>query len=438
MAGNKNPWRDILSPAEWAHIQANAALAAARVNPVLGGARAAARPGGGGWTVGSTGGLVNTPAMALQQITNQITAYDGIAKDDYTKFDERIQKLKFINILCGKYIQLLGPTHVLAMKAAAKQLNNQLDLWVRSLGKRAIKKADYLATMKEWHKTAKAKYKNRVQLSMFLRGLAGDNTRNAGEKLHATPYATIEKIDPYHRQTFVFFDPADATQDNSVNMMGDAFLDYVVGQPASNPVRATNPNASFYEWLEYHPFCVGTPVVTAGADQFKDPNTISYEGQDLAYVYQLNAKLEYERILTGGGVRVLLKTADFRPSGKGPPGAVAFVWDADCCLWAHEHGVDGFIHASAKQGKKIRCSGMLVADKGLAQIITNQSGHYAPNAQSIYYFVTWLRQRNCLHANAKVEMEHDQAITDGTYKAADFLNWARPKYPAPAGLQYWV
>ncbi len=264
MAGNKNPWRDILSPAEWAHIQANAALAAARVNPVLGGARAAARPGGGGWTVGSTGGLVNTPAMALQQITNQITAYDGIAKDDYTKFDERIQKLKFINILCGKYIQLLGPTHVLAMKAAAKQLNNQLDLWVRSLGKRAIKKADYLATMKEWHKTAKAKYKNRVQLSMFLRGLAGDNTRNAGEKLHATPYATIEKIDPYHRQTFVFFDPADATQDNSVNMMGDAFLDYVVGQPASNPVRATNPNASFYEWLEYHPFCVGNAGSNGG------------------------------------------------------------------------------------------------------------------------------------------------------------------------------
>ncbi len=50
----------------------------------------------------------------------------------------------------------------------------------------------------------------------------------------------------------------------------------------------------------------------------------------MAYVYQLNAKLEYERILTGGGVRVLLKTADFRPSGKGPPGAVAFVWDAEC------------------------------------------------------------------------------------------------------------
>ncbi len=25
MAGNKNPWRDIYCPAEWAHIQANAA-----------------------------------------------------------------------------------------------------------------------------------------------------------------------------------------------------------------------------------------------------------------------------------------------------------------------------------------------------------------------------------------------------------------------------
>ncbi len=96
--------------------------------------------------------------------------------------------------------------------------------------------------------------------------------------------------------------------------------------------------------------------------------------------------------------------------------------------------MDGFIHASAKQGKKIRCSGMLVADKGLAQIITNQSGHYAPNAQSIYYFVTWLRQRNCLHANAKVEMEHDQAITDGTYKAADFLELGQTQISCPRGL----
>ena len=211
-----------------------------------------------------------------------------------------------------------------------------------------------------------------------------------------------------------------------------------MGQPASHPSRATNPNASFYEWLEYHPFCVGTPGVTAGADQFKSPNRISYENQDLAFIFMNDARMEYERILSGGGARLLLKTADFRPSGKGPPGAVAFVWDADCALWAHEHGVDGFIHASAKQGKKIRCSGMLVADSGLAQIITNQSGHYAPTAQSIYYFVSWLQQRNCLHANARVMMEHDSANKSGSYKADLSLNWARTKYPAAAGLQYWV
>jgi len=96
--------------------------------------------------------------------------------------------------------------------------------------------------------------------------------------------------------------------------------------------------------------------------------------------------------------------------------------------------VDGFIHASVKQGTKIRCFGMLVADNGLAQIITNQSGHYAPNAQSIYYFVSWLQRRNRLHANARAEMKHDHEIADGRYRAADFLNWATSRYPAAAGL----
>jgi hypothetical protein len=59
---------------------------------------------------------------------------------------------------------------------------------------------------------------------------------------------------------------------------------------------------------------------------------MSDENRDLACVYIQDARMEYERTLSGGGVRVLLKTADFRKSGKGPLGAVAFVWDADCHL----------------------------------------------------------------------------------------------------------
>jgi hypothetical protein len=229
--------------------------------------------------------------------------------------------------------------------------------------------------MAQWHETAKEKYKDRVQLSIFLRKLARDNTKNEGEKLHVTPYATVEKIDPYHRQTFVFFnvDILNPRSDEHRNLMGEAFLAYLRGDPASNPDRAKNENASFYEWLEYHPFCIGTPGVTAGADRFKSPERIKYVGHNLAFVYVTESGMDYERINTPG-VRKKLNTTEFGASSKGGPGAVAFVWDADANLWLHEHGHDGFIHASAKQGKKVRCSGMLVASGGLVTRITNESG----------------------------------------------------------------
>jgi hypothetical protein len=422
MAGDGNPWRDIFSPAEWTLIQNQAAQAARK--PVAPGA-------GTGWT---------TVALdALREIGSRITVYDYIPKDDYTRFADRSVKLQSISALCQKYLQNLDRTHTLGAKSGGgKQLTDQIDVWVNSLGKRALKKAAYLQTMKQWHDSAKVKYKDKTQLSMFLRQLAADNTRKSGTILHVTPYAAIEKIDPYHRQTFAFFpEPLNPAADTSQNEMGNAFIDYLAGNPASTPDRATNTNASFYEWLEYHPFCVGTPGVTPGAENYKDPSRISYDNLDLAYVYMPVGGMEYERILTSGG-RQPLNTNTFRISGKGPPGAVAFVWDRECNLWVHEHGWDGFIHASAKQGKKVRCSGMLVAANGLATCITNQSGHYAPNAQSIYYFLYWLERGNFLDTHATVAIEHDpDSSNDGTYTADEYLNWGKARYAAPTGLTYY-
>jgi hypothetical protein len=375
----------------------------------------------------------------LTDLGTQITEYDAIPKDDHMRFDERIRVLTRIHAGCQAYVNLLSRDHVLGAKSpGGKQADDQIDVWVHSLGSRSLKKAGYLAEMKEWHLNAKAKYKDKAQLSVFLRGLAADNTREdtvAGwggkEMLHATPYATVEKIDPYHRQTFVFLDPLDATQDQSVNKMGAAFLDYLNGLPACVPDRATNPNASFYEWLEYHPFCIGTPNVTPGADGYKNPARVSYEGQDLGYVYMPAGQMQYVRTISDPATRRVLNTTDFGASGKGPPGAVAFVWAADGGLWIHEHGLDGFVHASAMQGKKIRCSGMLVAKNGLATAITNQSGHYAPTAESIYYFVNWLNDRHCVAANAVVRIEHDKVMATGNHPIGNFLNFCMGHWIPP-------
>jgi hypothetical protein len=369
---------------------------------------------------------MKNPRDLLDAIDEQITAYDALPKDDCAHFSIRATRLARIAALCKWYRQSLGATHRLSTKqAAGKRLNDPIDVWVHSLGRRALKKSGYLNTMDQWHANAKAKYKDRVQLSSFLRQLAYDNTSHGGEKLHATPYATIEKMDPYHRQTFVFLDPmamdvSDTTNDQEHNEMGLAFLEYLAGGPASG--YTTNNAASFYEWLECHPFCVGTPGLL-GDDRYRSPPRISYEGHNLGLVHLPPNQMTCEKILTDNGTCYVLNTkTDFGKSGKGPDGAAAFVWDGDGNLWLHEHGADGFIHASVKQGKKVRCSGMFVAKNGKATYVTNESGHYAPNAQSIYNFVSWLHQRGVLEPLAQVEIKHDDnhPTLNGTFDQRTF------------------
>lgn len=424
---NRNPWRDIFSPAEWGEVKTNATAPRPKV---AGAPQSAGGATGTAVAAGPGGTAIKTPYSALQDIELQILQYDAIPKDDYTRFDERIAVLNAIHGLCDVYVQLLQREHHLSAKSpGGKQLTDGIDVWVHTLGSRSLKKAGYLAEMKKWHQNAKPKYKDKTKLSIFLRGLAADNTRNFGEKLHTTPYATVEKIDPYHRQTSMYLDPLDATRDRGDNLMGTAFLDYLDGVDYTG---TPNPNASFYEWLEYHPLCRGTPGVTPGAEDYKDPPFISHStGQhDLGYVY-LPARMEYERILSAPGVRHPLNTTDFGASRKGPPGAVAFVWSADADLWIHQHGLDGFVHASAMHGKKIRCSGMLVAKDGLATAITNESGHYAPTAESIYYFAQWLNARRCLSPASHIKIEHDKVLRDGEYTYANFLAWGAGKFVAP-------
>ncbi|WP_426955357.1 hypothetical protein [Muricoccus radiodurans] len=427
MAGNKNPWRDIVSPAEWQQIK----MGAAQQNRawVNGQRRVApappAAPQAPGTFVRATV-RQRSPADILTHLEAQIVAYDIIEKDDSTRFAQRARTLRTIGLFAQQYAAATQTGFVQGVKTATgKQLNDQIDVWVGSIGRRAAKKAAYLDTMAQWHLTAKAKYKDRAQLSFYLRSLAFDHTRDGGEKLHAVPYATIEKFDPLHRQTFLFPHVMDPSQDDAVNPLGEALKDYLHGQPASNPDRSTNADASFYEWLEYHPFCIGTPVVTATANAYKNQiNRVSYAGLDLGFVYVQAGQMTYERVLTDGGTTYMLNTTDFPRSSKGDPGAVAFVWDADQNLWLHEHGAEGFVHASAKQGRKIRCSGMMNAVNGKLTRVTNQSGHYQPTAENIFHFADWLNRRGCLAPNSDVRiMENEAVVKKGLYKMDAFLNY---------------
>ena len=143
----------------------------------------------------------------------------------------------------------------------------------------------------------------------------------------------------------------------------------------------------------------------------------------------------YERIISDPGFFQVLDTTTFRVSGKGPAGGAAFVWDRGCNLWLHAHGHDGFIHASAKTGQKIRCSGMIRVRNGLAEEITNQSGHYAPGEQQIYYFLFWLRQRKALAADAHVTIEHGQ-VFNGRRSVTEFIGLCKRRFSPPQVLPY--
>jgi len=414
VAGNKNPWRDIPSLLEWLRIE----LAMAPSTP-----RTPSVP---------------TPPLLFElarRIQFGIRQYHAIAKDHYTLFGQRISELDSIANLAGTCVEEYRRVNLPGAKSpGGKVPADQRDVWAASLAHRAAKKAGYLTTMAQWHQTAKAKYRSRVPISLFLRRLA-EGGHVKGEKLHATPYATIEKIDPYHRQTFVTLDPDDATtgSDEHRNLMGCEFLNYLAGHRFPG---ASNPDPSFYEWLEYSPFCIGTPGFW-GDDAFRNPRTISLAGHDLTHVLVTPSKLVAEQVISAPGVWTTLNTSLLPASNKGPPGAAAFVWDADCNLYLHSHGLDGFVHTSAKQGKKIRCSGMLVAVNGIVTYMSNQSGHYEPNAESIYNFGKWLHARRCVLSQAIVEITRGTGPLRGRIQFPAFLDFCRGRgFPGPVGLSY--
>lgn len=233
-------------------------------------------------------------------------------------------------------------------------------------------------------------------------------------------------------------DDLDPDQDEGLNVMGNAFLQYLAGDAASTPDRSTNPNATFYEWLEYCPLCIGTPGITPGAQDFKNVvNRVSYQNHDLGFVYVTAGSMNYERVLSDGGQQYTLFTKDFKPSSKGGKDAVAFVWDADANLWLHEHGSDGFVHASAKQGRKIRCSGMMVAENGKLTRVTNESGHYQPRTENIFQFLDWLGAKGCVAPNCEVDIKHDEPpIKRGLYLATKFVAYFHNQGKSAPPLPY--
>jgi len=371
MAGNNYPWRDVFAVEDWQEILRRTD-------------RRAIGPG--------------DSHHHLDHITSALEEYHAVPKDFSERFPHRVRDLRFIAGFCERFLKALGPE--VQPKVGHKQMAGVVDPWVESLWRRAGKKAEYLETIRHWAATAKEHHKDPVALLDDLNRRFESNVRGAHrELLSTTPYARMEKIDPYHRN-IVFFpsDDGEGVDPWKNNPMAQAFDLWL--RTHANPAPGRNANASFFEWLEYHPMCTSTPGVSAG-----------YRAE---YKKEIH-KVDYQPAITGvrrtdGGLRhftdsgdELLQTSRFPRSGKGPPNACAFVWDQGGNLWVHEHG-GAFRHTSFRAGSKVRCAGMIVVFGGLVTHASDESGHYATPWQNLGFFLQWLDAKGCLAATGSAEV----------------------------------
>ncbi len=430
MASDAHPWRDIYSLTDWNNILANTTRA-----------QALPQAAPTGWTSAQV-----SPNTILKRLTDAIQRYHAIRKDDINLFDARINVLNEVEDLAGKYIHELGANAQLAKTGPGgtkdfNPINHQrLDPWIVSLQGRAAKKAQYLMVMSIWITSAKTKYTDPVPLMADLASRDQSNQRGNPDEplLTATPYAKMEKIDPYHRNIVFFVSGNMSVAPYNNNPMAVAFGQWLTFR--NNPLVAPNlnQNASFYEWLENHPICTGTPGVTTGFDANYKVQVRKIEYGPVLHAIQVNKGAGLYIDQGAGGGFVPLNTTIFPASGKGVQGGAAFAWDRSGTVWVHQHS-SSFRHTSFTGGKKIRCSGMIKVEAGKVTYLSEESGHYAPEKGNLFFFVEWLFSRQCLKSVDATLIEYHSVSQKKqvTLPARDFMTWGRaayPAYPAKFGL----
>ena len=132
----------------------------------------------------------------------------------------------------------------------------------------------------------------------------------------------MEKVDPFHRNIVFFVRDLNSVAPYHSNPMAAALNQWLAYRQAT--VGATS---TFYEWLENHPICTGTPQVTAGFDQ-------NYKSHVQKVDYNVALHPVHVRSADGlyidlGGGFQKLSTSIFPASGKGIAGGSAFAWDRE-------------------------------------------------------------------------------------------------------------
>lgn len=379
---SKKPWQDIYSVSEW-----NTILKETAKDPMHG----------------------EKPSQ-LRGLLQAITSYHNIEKTCPTRAISRIKALDQVawaaNAMLG-YDPLPAKTQTRRTNILPKPVHKvgfrtqrggavyqaDLSLYLNTLYRRARKKAAYLSMMLQntayMDATATPKH--------FYDFVARERRKPNGDLLRVSATAKLERLDPAHRG-FEF----DESLSKGLTYVGTLVIEWI----------NSNSPAPFFWWLEAHEFCTTSP-------NFAKPNTIERNVRSIYYgpleksaVYRVwchGAHL-FGRALNGTQGESIFDNTGALSSKTGH----AFVWTKDGAILSHPHMSGTFHHSSLASGRRVRCAGTWVVEKGKIKQITNDSGHYKPTEKHFRTFVQALLQQGVIDPNLA------QAV--GTYETTKLSN----------------
>jgi len=386
----KQPWRDVLSAAEWkASTGASAAGA--------------------------------TDLATVRRIEAMLRQYHGIIKDRLSNFSAREAALRSVAAQCQKLMSLPVRTRrnaSLGYHSAVVRLYQQ-----------ALLKANYLKTIREFYAGEGRGVLDPVDLVNFLKAPPS----SVGPFAHLQSGCRMEGLDPFHRPFELHLNDSHRFKYSDFNSpMMWAFGEWlgviVFNEDFGSPMPVQGMSAAevdargrkpFFVWLETHPICVNRDKQAFGTQPFEfDPESLSsvqYSPYGRSNNYGRGASGRGQ-IPAVDGIHWLLPSSEGRimvfplernskglhafdttgMPGKGIDlaGSAAFVWTECGTFLAGKHEPQKFHHSTFVAGDSVRCAGMIRVVGGKVELLANDSGHYRPSREKLRDFAKWLADRN--------------------------------------------
>ncbi|HVK16714.1 MAG TPA: hypothetical protein VM533_07170 [Fimbriiglobus sp.] len=392
MAGSLVHWRDIYSNEDWNWLLDN--------------------------MVGA-GGVQATRELGLKKLTEAISNYHQLTKDNRATLMARVRTLGRIKELALAYLAgqepaagpagnkapkvprgYGGPTDAWKKKVAAGEAS--ILPWVESLARRCSKKAAYLTALKAYYDSHPAGTPERNPASFLSHLQAVDATYGLASRapdagvIGMGPGVQLEKIDPLHRQSEFEFKGGEVKA-------GEFPMDQALVQWVNDP-RPKKP--AFFLWLEKHPITLTTPYINKPAghnysddNRLKSIKAVPYESAPFFHVMPKAGLLVCKRSDAAPGVQWQVFDTTGTPSTKMTNG-MAYVYTLDG-IYSARHWPGEFHHSSFLGGRDVRCAGMWRVKAGKVELVNRDSGHYKPSPHQLMLFVRYLGWANVLAGDAK-------------------------------------